>query len=178
MNIKRWIPRLLPRGMTFLISLFVVSQLHAAALDHAAPKFSLANSQNQIRSLSDYKGKIVFINFWASWCAPCQEELPELDRLAAQYKGKKVRVVAINVDPKRPPAKKLLAKLGLTSPHLEVLWDSKSKVVGTYNIDTMPSSYILDSRGIIRFSHSGFHSQDPDHWRREIDRLITRTASK
>src|SRR5438105_812295 len=81
------------------VMVFAVMPTYAAALDHAAPKFSLANSQNQVRSLSDYKGKIVFINFWASWCAPCQEELPELDRLAAHYKGKNVRVVAINVDP-------------------------------------------------------------------------------
>jgi thiol-disulfide isomerase/thioredoxin len=149
-----------------------VTLAHAAALNHVAPKFVLVNSQDQIRTLSDYRGRVVFINFWASWCAPCQVELPELNRLAAHYKGKKVRVVAINVDPKRQPAKKLLSKLGLNSPRMEILWDSKSKAVGAYNIDTMPSSFILDTRGVIRFVHSGFHNQDPGLWRQEIDRLM------
>ena len=172
MNIKRWIPRLRPRGMTLLISLSVVPQLHAAALNEAAPQFSLVNSQGQTRKLSDYRGKVVLINFWASWCAPCQEELPELDRLEARYKGKKVRVLAINVDPRRTPAKKLLAKLGLRSSHLEILWDSKSRVVGAYNIETMPSSFILDLHGVIRYVHSGFHTQDPGLWRQEIDSLL------
>jgi thiol-disulfide isomerase/thioredoxin len=160
---------------SLIVIVLGVTLAHAAALNKHAPKFSLINSQGQTRTLSDYKGKVVFINFWASWCAPCQEELPELDGLATHYKGQKVRVLAINVDHYRKPAKKLLAKLGLASPHVEILWDSKSKVVGAYNIDTMPSSFILDAHGIIRYTHSGFHSQDPEQWRQEIDRLIAQT---
>ncbi len=137
--------------------------LQAAELNRPAPKFP---------ELSGYRGQVVFINFWASWCAPCQVELPELNRLAARYRGKNVKVLAINVDRDRRAAKKLLSRLGLTAPHLEILWDTKSKVVSAYNIEGMPSSFILDAHGIIRFKHAGFHSQDPESWRHEIDRLL------
>ncbi len=154
------------------IVIFAASLLSAAALNNPAPKFALPNSQKQIRTLSGYKGKVVFVNFWASWCAPCQEELPELNRLAGDYRGKKVIVVAINVDQDRNAAKKLMAKLGLTTSHMEILWDAKSKVVSAYNIDAMPSSFVLDPRGVIRFSHSGFHPQDPARWREEIKSLL------
>ncbi len=151
---------------------FADSFLHAAALNSSAPKLTLMNSHQQRRALSDYKGKVVFINFWASWCAPCQEELPLLNQLGGDYRGRKVQVLAINVDEDRKAAKRTLQKLGLTNSHLEILWDSKSKVVSTYNIETMPSSFILDQQGIIRFTHAGFHPHDPETWHQEIDSLL------
>jgi peroxiredoxin len=154
------------------LTLLCSALAQAAALNDSAPKFSLKNSHQEQRSLSEYKGKVVFINFWASWCAPCQQELPELNKLAAEFKGKKVQVLAINVDEDRAAAKKLLAKLGLSSSRMEILYDPKSKVVSAYNIDNMPTSFILDSKGIIRFLHAGYHPQDPASWRQEIDRLL------
>jgi thiol-disulfide isomerase/thioredoxin len=156
----------------FLILLIGVTGLEAVALNKPAPKFVLTNSHHQLRALSDYKGKVVFLNFWASWCAPCQVELPELNRLAAQYGLKKLRVVAINVDRERMPAKKILSQLGSNISNVEILWDSQSKVVGTYQIEGMPSSFILDPQGRIAFIHTGFHPHDPESWRQEIDRLI------
>jgi thiol-disulfide isomerase/thioredoxin len=131
-------------------------------MNERAPKFSE----------KDYKGNIVFIDFWASWCAPCQQELPELEKLAADYKGKKIKIFAINVDQNRKEGEALLRKLGLTSSAFHILWDSKSKVVSAYNIDSMPSSFIIDSRGIIRFVHHGFRTQDPPVWRQEISSLL------
>ena len=161
------------RKTRFLFGLiFAVSVLQAAALNDPAPKFSLMDSHQQKRSLASYKGKVVFVNFWASWCAPCQLELPELDRLAAAYKGKRLQVVAINVDEKSADAKKLLRKLGLKDPAMQILWDPKSKAVSAYNVETMPSSFILDDRGKIRFIHSGFHAEDPALWRHEVDNLL------
>src|SRR5579872_2832727 len=103
-----------------LFLLLSVTALQGAEINHPAPKFVLTNSHHQKRALSDYKGKVIFLNFWASWCAPCQVELPELNRLAAHY-GKKLRVVAINVDQERSAAKELLAKLGLADSSLEIL---------------------------------------------------------
>jgi cytochrome c biogenesis protein CcmG, thiol:disulfide interchange protein DsbE len=152
--------------------LLCASLLHAATLNAPAPTFALMNSRRQNRTLPDYRGKIVFINFWASWCGPCQAELPQLNRLAADYNGKKVRVLAINVDSNRADAKKLLGTLGLAGSNLEILWDTKSKVVSTYNVESMPSSFIVDPKGIVRFTHVGFHSQDPQIWRQEIEQLV------
>jgi DsbE subfamily thiol:disulfide oxidoreductase len=156
---------------------FIATHLQAANIGKPAPSFSLTNSQKQVRTLKNYRNKIVFINFWASWCAPCQQELPALDQLAADFKGKKVRIIAINVDQDRMKAKKLLAKLHLSSTHAEILWDPKSKAVSAYNIETMPSSFILDQNGVIRFTHSGFHAQDPVAWREELNGLLTAPKS-
>jgi len=152
----------------FFASLF----LQAASLNAPAPPFALLNSHQQRRTLSSYKGQVVFINFWASWCAPCQVELPELNRLAGDYSGKKVHVLAINVDTDRKAARDALARLGLTRAGLEILWDNPSKVVSAYRIEAMPSSFILDPNGVVRFSHSGYHSHDPDSWRTEINQLL------
>ncbi len=159
---------------TIFAALFLLCLTWALAvkMNEPAPTFSLTNQRKEKRALSDYKGKVVFINFWASWCGPCQVELPELNRLAVDYKGKNARVVAINVDEEPAEAKKMLARLNLPPSRMDILFDSKSKVVSAYNIDTMPASFILDSKGTIRFAHKGFRETDPARWREEIDTLL------
>ena len=161
-----------PFRRCFAILFFIVTLAHAGLLNAPAPNFSLKNSKKQIRTLVSYKGKVVVVDFWASWCATCQLELPAFDHLAADYKGKKLQVVAINVDTDRHAAKELLKKLALFNPHFEILWDPKSKAVSTYNIEAMPSSFILDQKGIVRFVHVSYHEHDPDTWRQEIDSLL------
>jgi thiol-disulfide isomerase/thioredoxin len=158
-------------GLFFLLGFFSMTSM-AATLDAPAPAFSLHDSHQQFRTLKSYQGQVVFLDFWASWCAPCLLELPELNRLAADYQKKKLRVLAINVDTDPAAAKVLLSKLGLKKPVLKILWDTQSKVVSTYNIETMPASFIIDQKGIIRFSHPGYHEKDPSLWRTEIDGLL------
>ena len=91
--------------------------------------------------------------------------------MASDYADKKVQILAINVDEDRTEAKKLLDKLNLPKSSMDILWDTKSKVVSVYDIQSMPSSFIVDSEGIIRFIHVGFRSRDPAEWRQEIDGL-------
>ena len=153
--------------------LFGGSSSPAAELNRPAPNFTLSNTHHQRRSLSSYKGDVLLINFWASWCAPCQIELPELHRLAAENSHKKLRVLAINIDRDRSAADHLLTKLGLQNAAFKVLWDTDSKVVRTYDIETLPASFIVDRHGVIRFIHAGFHAGDPATWRKEINELLT-----
>ncbi len=156
------------------IALFLIlttSPLFAATLQTSAPSFSLKNFQQEKHSLSDYRGKVVLINFWASWCAPCQQELPELNWLATGYAPKDLRVLAINVDQDTNQARQALEKLGLRNNHMDVLLDPTSKVVSKYDINTMPTSVILDRKGKIRFIHEGFRPTDPSAWRKEIDQV-------
>ncbi len=148
----------------------------AATQGEPAPTFTLTNGHHQQRTLASYKGKICLINFWASWCGPCAVELPQLNRLATDYKGKPFRVIAVNVDPDSASARKLLTHLGLTDPPLDLLWDPQSKAVSAYNIESMPSSFIVDEHGLVRFVHAGFHRHDPAAWRNEIDSLLQKTA--
>jgi DsbE subfamily thiol:disulfide oxidoreductase len=155
----------------FLLAL-IAAPLSAVSLNTPAPNFKLKNTHHETRTLADYKGKVVLINFWASWCAPCQQELPELDRLAAQYAKRGLRVVAVNVDEDSANGQESLYKLGLYTPHLEVLWDPHSKMVSDFNIDSFPATFILDTHGKIHYIHSGYHFEDLTAWRDEIDRLL------
>ncbi len=142
----------------------------AAGLNEKAPSFTLKNTAKENRALASYKGKIVLINFWASWCAPCQTELPELNALANEYKDS-VKVLAINVDADPSLGRKALKRLRLEQPRMEILWDTRSRVVKTYDIPTMPSSYVIDQGGRIRFIHEGFRPGDREKWRHEIATL-------
>lgn len=157
-----------------LLTLFLVTAtipVYAARVGQPAPDFSLKNSGGETRQLTNYRGKVVLINFWASWCAPCQVELPKLNALAVRNKGR-LRVVTINVDNDKAQGQKSLRKLGLASSTMETLWDSKNKAVGAYSPPTMPSSYILDSKGVIRFFHEGYKPDDPALWQQEIESLL------
>lgn len=162
-----------PRSLLVFGILFPLTALpsHAVKLNTSAPSFKLENSQKEVRRLSDYKGQIVLVNFWASWCAPCQMELPELARLASDYKGKKFRVLAINVDSDRAAARALLSTLKLSHSSMEILWDTQSRVVSAYNIPAMPSSYLIDPQGRIRYIHAGYQPSDTAAWRKEINEL-------
>ena len=155
-----------------MLACFAITIAQAASVNTPAPDFALTSAQGAKRTLSDYKGKVVFINFWASWCAPCQIELPDLNQLAIDEQGKNVSVVAVNVDQEQFKAGSLLTKLNLQSPEMEILWDPESKAVAAYDAETMPSSFILDKQGVIRFVHSGFQNHDPENWRKEIESLL------
>ena len=154
------------------VLLFVSGVVWAVKLNSLAPEFKLMSTRHTMRSLKDYKGKVVLINFWASWCGPCKVELPELSRLAAEYDRKPVRVIAINVDEDRQAAQELLAQLKGGTSKMDILLDRRSTVVKSYDIEAMPSSFIVDQRGIIRYIHVGFRPSDTDLWRREINDLL------
>lgn len=163
------------RGRLILL-LFVVLTAgtclaQAASVGQSAPGFTLSDSRKSSHTLSRYKGKVVLINFWASWCAPCQTELPLLNDLARRY-GDRLQVLAVNVDENPAEGRKALERLKLQTPALRVLWDSRKKVVSAYNVPTMPTSYVLDRHGKIRFIHEGFRPSDKQAWEQEVQELL------
>jgi peroxiredoxin len=132
-----------------------------------APDFTLPSLKGTRVSLSSLKGKVVLLDFWAHWCEPCKKELPELEKLAKQYGN--VAVVTINIDKQRDNAEKLLKTLGVS---LEVLFDPAGSVAGQYEPPKMPSSYVIDKKGIVRFVHEGFDgSGDVARFKQELDEL-------
>lgn len=157
----------------FLVAAFLWGTMsaHAAQVDGPAPSFTLKNINNESKSLSDYRGKVVLVNFWASWCAPCQQELPELSRLAAEYGRQKLVVIAINVDQDSKAALRFLSQKGLTRTRMEILKDPTSRVIKRYDPPAMPTSYLIDRNGRIRVIYSGFRSEDPALWRQAINRF-------
>ena len=111
-----------------------------------APGFSLVNMNNQEVSLSDYQGKKVFLNFWASWCPPCRKEMPDMQKLHEEYGSEEVAILAVNVGESKSTAANFMMQNGLSFP---VLLDNSKDTARNYLVRGIPSSYFLDQNGII-----------------------------
>jgi thiol-disulfide isomerase/thioredoxin len=147
--------------------------LSAAAVRDKAPAFELKDLKGHPVSYKGTEGKVAFINFWATWCAPCTNEFPKLNELAADYKGK-VRVYAISLDDSNVPAKieKWLNKRAPGTLSITVLSDPENKSASDYDVNAMPTSFIVDRQGVVQFVHRGFDPDDPAVWKKEIDSLL------
>jgi thiol-disulfide isomerase/thioredoxin len=115
------------------------------------------------------KNKVVIIDFWASWCGPCKEAMPVLDKVAEKYKGKGVSVIGINVDQDKEAAKKFMDEVKVRFP---LIYDENQKISGKVGVPAMPSSYILDNKGKVKFIHKGFYPGDDKKYETEIDSLL------
>jgi cytochrome c biogenesis protein CcmG, thiol:disulfide interchange protein DsbE len=134
-----------------------------------APEFSLPSLKGSTVSLSSLRGKVVLIDFWAQWCEPCKKELPQLDRLAKDYAQKGVVIVAVNIDKQRDNAARMVKQLGVS---LDVLLDPAGSVAGAYDLPKMPTSFVVDKKGIIRYVNEGFDGpKDVDRFKQELDEL-------
>ena len=102
------------------------------------------------------KGKIIVVDFWASWCAPCAKSFPVLDALQKKY-ADRVIVLAVNVDEKKSKMDAFLEKHAVS---FTVVRDAEQKLVAAVEPATMPTSFILDATGTVRFLHNGFHGED------------------
>lgn len=132
-----------------------------------APDFTLKTiSGKSTISLSDYKGTIVLLDFWASWCAPCQRSLPELQKLEEKFEN--LKILAICIDDKQETGLEFMRRHQVD---LSVLFDEKKKVAETYNVESMPSALLIDQDGIIRFALSGYTEKQLSQLRNEIDKL-------
>lgn len=111
-----------------------------------APDFTLTNMNDQEVSLSDYHGQKVFLNFWASWCPPCREEMPDMQKLHEEF-GEEVVILAVNVGENKSTAVNFMMQNGLNFP---VLLDSNKSTAQNYLVRGIPTSYFLDQNGIIK----------------------------
>lgn len=106
------------------------------------PDFTLERLDGTKLKLSDYKGKMLIVNFWASWCNPCVEEFPSMVRLAEKMKGDMV-VIAVSTDENRKDIETFLKLFGLPKPGFEIVWDRDGKLKDTYAVGKIPESYIV-----------------------------------
>lgn len=111
-----------------------------------APDFTLNNMNGQPVSLSDYRGQKVFLNFWASWCPPCRQEMPYMQKLHEEY-GDQVVILAVNIGENKSTAANFMMQNGLSFP---VLLDNDKDTARNYLVRGIPSSYFLDQNGIIK----------------------------
>ncbi|MBY6051611.1 TlpA disulfide reductase family protein [Cytobacillus firmus] len=134
-----------------------------------APDFELADMEGNPVKLSDYRGKAVLLNFWASWCPPCRAEMPHMEKLYKKYKDKKFDILAVNLtntEKNNGDAEKFVKELGLT---FKIPMDVKGTVGADYNIMAYPTSYFIDSDGVIREKVLG--ALNEEYMEKEIKKL-------
>lgn len=145
------LPAALALGLPLLLALAMPVQ--AAAPGKAAPPFSLAGQSGQV-SLADYRGKVVYLDFWASWCGPCKRSFPWMGELQKRYGAAGLQVVAVNVDTSRADAERFLAQ---TPAAFVVAYDPAGATAKQYAIKGMPSSVLIDPAGQVLQVHAGFN---------------------
>ncbi len=140
-----------------------------AAESPLAPAVHLSASDGATISLADLRGKVVLVDFWASWCAPCKASFPLLDALSRELQPRGVEVLAVNVDERRRDMDAFLAARAHAMP---VLVDPKGTAAQAFGVQAMPTSFILDRTGRIRFTHTGYTASTVQRYREEIAMLL------
>jgi len=134
-----------------------------------APAFTLPSRGGDNVSLASLKGKVVMLNFWASWCGPCRQEMPLLEQMHKRYSALGFTLVGVNVDANSKDAEEWLTKTPVTFP---VLFDRESKVSAMYDVKAMPSTVFIDRKGNVRALHKGYKAGDEGEYLNQIRALL------
>jgi len=135
-----------------------------------APAFALPSLTGEgTVELARHRGKLVYLDFWASWCAPCLTAIPEIEKLRQEFPADRFQVIAVNLDRKTRKALRFLEKNPIGYPSAS---DPEGRLPTRFGVDTMPTSYLIDGDGVIRLVHRGFKRGDGEDLRREIRALL------
>lgn len=152
-------------GVTLLFS----GAVFAKSVNQEAPNIALPGANGQLIKLSDFKGQVVMVNFWASWCQPCRTEMPLIEDLYQRYKKIGFTVLGVNVDEDPKNGQKMLKETPVSFP---VVYDSKNKFIEKYQVQAMPSTYMVDRKGNIREIHRGYKDGDEAEYEKYIRKLL------
>jgi thiol-disulfide isomerase/thioredoxin len=134
-----------------------------------APSFTLPTRSGTALSLSGLKGQVVMLNFWASWCGPCKQEMPLLEQMYKRYSSLGFTLIGINVETDSKAAEQVLAQIPVSFP---VLFDRENQVSKLYSVSAMPSSVFIDRQGNLRTLHQGYKPGDEAEYTRQIRALL------
>jgi peroxiredoxin len=126
--------------------------------DRAAELGATKSASGKKMKLKHYRGKVVVLTFGASWCKPCGRELPAYEKLSKKYSKKDVVFIAVNIDSSKATGKKFVRKAGLKN--VVVGFDPNKSSVDTWDPPTMPSTFVIDRKGIVRKVHKGYEPGD------------------
>jgi peroxiredoxin len=143
----------------------------ATAVGTIAPDFTLSDLSGQAYRLSSLKGKVVLLEFWATWCPPCQASAPELNRLVETFAGKEFVLLAVSVDEGSDAADKL-REFGREKNALYPIMHDSGKVADMYGISSIPSLFLIDREGVISAHHVGFNPSMAGQLTAEIEELL------
>lgn len=155
-------------GLT--LSVFAATSLAASGLTgQVAPDFVLKSSSGNNLRLSEYRGDVVMVNFWATWCGPCRQEMPLLDELYSRYERVGFSLLGVNIDDDSRKAMNMVSELGVSFP---VLFDARKEVSKLYEVNAMPVTVLIDREGTIRYVHHGYKPGYEDKYLDQIRSLL------
>ena len=151
------------------VGLLFSANLQAETLEGVAPDFTLKSRSGENVKLSELRGDVVMINFWASWCAPCRQEMPLLEEMYKKYNDLGFVLLGVNVEEDSSKAAELLREVPVSFP---VLYDNTNKVTKLYKVVAMPSTVMVDRDGNMRYLHRGYLPGYEAEYIKQIKELI------
>ena len=152
-----------------LLAMAFAAPVRALELGDEAPAFSAPGLTGGTVSLASYRGKVVYLDFWASWCGPCAKSLPALDQLRREFAPGDFQIVAVNLDRNPAVAARFLKQRPVGYPSAI---DPKGSLPGAFGVEAMPTSFLIDRDGVVRYVHRGFRETDVDPLRKQIQKLV------
>ena len=161
-----------PLASVVLVATGMLIALPAGAgstMSVAAPVFDLPTRAGGRIRLEDLRGQVVMINFWASWCGPCRQEFPILDRMYRKYAPMGFSLVAVNVESDTTDAERFLSQLPVS---FTVAYDHDNLVSGEYGVSAMPTTLIVDRKGQVRWLHRAYKPGDEDEYLNQVRAML------
>jgi peroxiredoxin len=159
---RRFLPTLIAGAVVALPAL-------AGELSGPAPDFSLHGRAGETVSLADLRGDVVMINFWATWCGPCRQEMPHLEALHQRYHDLGFTLLGVNVEENSRLSDKFLEETPVT---FQILFDPENKVSNLYKVVAMPSTVLVDREGNMRYIHHGYQPGYENEYQSQIRALL------
>jgi len=155
--------------LVLVAGLLMINPAWSASTSGPAPNFTLKSLSGKNLKLSELAGNVVLINFWASWCGPCLQEMPLLNAIHKKYEPLGFTVLGVNVEENSANARAFLAERGVDFP---ILLDTKNQVSKMYDVVAMPTTVVVDRDGNMRFLHKGYKTGDEKQYRSMVKKLI------
>lgn len=160
------------RNFIFALTLtvFAATSLASSGMEgQTAPDFALKSSTGENLRLSEFRGDVVMINFWATWCGPCRQEMPLLDELYTRYERVGFNLLGVNIDDDSRRAMQMIEDLGVNFP---VLFDARKEVSKLYEVEAMPVTVLVDREGNVRYVHHGYKPGYEDKYLDQVRSLL------
>jgi len=162
-------PFLAPLALATALLAMAVPAQAVVATQSVAPDFTLKTAEGRNLRLQEQRGQVVLVNFWATWCGPCRQEMPHLNRLFTKYQASGFTLLGVNVDDDPRQALAVAARMGLKFP---VLLDADKAVIKRYDMGSMPATVLIDRDGRVRYLHRGYREGVEATYEQQIRELV------